>query len=268
MAYAYHDNRTRYFEHQYRVTAEYVIPFIEQSGPLSEPARVLEIGCGEGGVLKAFLDRGAEAVGVDISAVRLNRAKEFLSEPMRDGRLMLLHQDAHTLVDDDRFRGAFDLIVMKDVIEHMENRPQLFAEMRTLLRSNGRVFLAFPPWRMPFGGHQQICRSRILSRAPYLHLLPIPAYERVLTAFGETPSRVKSLLDTKRTGISTQAFEDLVAQSSYRVLSHRFYLLNPMYSYRFGMSPRVQKVVISAQPRLRDFVTTCAYYCVAPSGQP
>ena len=70
MAYAYHDDKKRYFEHQYRVTAEHVIPFVERSGPLSAAARVLEIGCAEAGVLRAFLERGATAVGVDSSARR------------------------------------------------------------------------------------------------------------------------------------------------------------------------------------------------------
>ena len=79
MAYAYHENRDRYFEHQCRVTEEYVIPFVEQSGALARDARVLEIGCAEAGVLKAFLDRGSVAVGVDRNLNRLQRGKALLA---------------------------------------------------------------------------------------------------------------------------------------------------------------------------------------------
>jgi SAM-dependent methyltransferase len=124
MAYAYHADRRRYFEHQRLVTAEYVIPFIEESGPLHRHSHVLEIGCGEAGVLKAFLDRGATAVGVDRNPTRLERGAALLSEDIAAGRIALLHKDANTLLDDETHRGAFDLIVMKDVIEHIEDRSQ------------------------------------------------------------------------------------------------------------------------------------------------
>jgi SAM-dependent methyltransferase len=266
MAHAYHDNRKRYFEHQCRVTADHVIPFIERSGPLPRGGRVLEIGCGEAGVLKAFLDRGFHAVGVDRNGPRLARGQELLASEIDQGRLMLLHQDAHTLGEHENFRGSFDLIVLKDVIEHVDDRPSLFDLMARLLRPGGRVFFSFPPWRMPFGGHQQMCKNWLLSRLPYFHLLPTDAYRSVLATFSEKPARIESLLATKRTGISTEEFEALVSGSGYRVLNERFYLLNPMYSYRFGIKPTPQLQWVADQPSWRDFVTTCAYYTAQPVG--
>ena len=264
MPHAYHENRARYFAHQCRVTADHVIPFVEQSGPLPTGAHVLEIGCAEAGVLKAFLERGAVAVGVDRNGQRLERGKEFLAPAIADGRLTLLHQDAHDLLEHRRFHGYFDLIVLKDVIEHVEDRPSLFAVMAKLLAPTGRVFMAFPPWRMPFGGHQQMCKSRVLSRLPYFHLLPMPAYDSLLGWFGEKPSRRESLLATKRTGIASAEFEALTRRVGYRIVSERFYLLNPMYAYRFGVTAREQVPLIAAQKSLRDFVTTCAYYTLFP----
>jgi SAM-dependent methyltransferase len=264
VAFAYHDNRQRYFEHQCRVTADHVIPFIEQSGAVPSGARVLEIGCGEAGVLKAFLNLGARAVGVDRNGTRLGRGREFLADAIRDGRLMLLHQDAHTLAEHQDFAGSFDLIVLKDVVEHIDDRPALFALMARLLRPHGRVFLSFPPWQMPFGGHQQICKSWALSHLPYFHLLPTPAYRSVLSAFGEAAPRIESLLATKRTGISTVELERLLEDCRYETLGQRHYLFNPMYGYRFGLKPMVQAEWVAARVAFRDFVTTCAYYVVRP----
>lgn len=265
MAHTYHENRLRYFEDQYRVTADHVIPFVEQSGPIERGARVLEIGCAEAGVLKAFLERGAVTVGVDRNQRRLELGKQFLSDAMQTGTLRLLHQDAQELLEREEFRGYFDLIVLKDVIEHVEDRPALFSMMEQLLRPGGRVFMAFPPWRMPFGGHQQICRSWFLSRTPYFHLLPTPAYRAVLSAFSEKPARIESLLATKRTGLSSTEFQSLVSSAGYQVLSERMYLLNPMYTYRFGVAPRVQAGWVAARKSLRDFVTSCAYYTLRPA---
>jgi SAM-dependent methyltransferase len=266
VAHAYHDNRAHYFEHQRRVTAEHVIPFIEESGPIPGGARVLEIGCGEAGVLEAFLQRGACAVGVDRNEKRLARGREFLSRAIATGRLTLLHQDAHTLAEHE-YAGSFDLIVLKDVIEHVHDRPALFALMARLLRPGGRVFLSFPPWRMPFGGHQQVCKSWLLSRLPYFHLLPPGPYRSLLSAFHEKRSRIDSLLDTHSTGIGTAEFEALVHDSSYRIESRRYYLFNPMYTYRFGIRPLQQAGWVASAPELRDFVTTCAYYTIAPRAE-
>jgi SAM-dependent methyltransferase len=263
VAHAYHDNRAHYFEHQRRVTAEHVIPFIEESGPIPGDARVLEIGCGEAGVLDAFLQRGASAVGVDHNEKRLARGREFLARAISTGRLTLLHQDVHTLAEHE-YAAYFDLIVLKDVIEHVHDRPALFALMAKLLRPGGRVFLSFPPWRMPFGGHQQICKSWLLSRLPYFHLLPQGAYRSVLQAFHEKQRRIDSLLDTHSTGIGTAEFEELVESSSYRIASQRYYLFNPMYTYRFGIRPLQQAPWVAGAAAWRDFVTTCAYYTVAP----
>jgi SAM-dependent methyltransferase len=178
---------------------------------------------------------------------------------------MLLHRDAQTLGEEEQFVGSFDLIVLKDVIEHVDDRPALFALMARLLRPGGRVFLAFPPWQMPFGGHQQNCQSRVLSRLPYFHLLPTNTYRKVLEAFGERPKRIDSLLATRATGISTSEFEALVDRSGYRTLERRHYLTNPIYSYRFGIKPLTQAEGIVRQASWRDFVTTCAYYLVEPA---
>ncbi len=268
MAHDYHGNRERYFEHQYRVTAEYVIPFILQSGPLPTHPRVLEIGCGEAGVLKAFLELGATTVGVDLSAARLARGATLLSDAVKSGQATLLNMDAHELDAKPEFAGYFDLIVLKDVIEHVDDRPSLFALMARLLRPDGRVFFSFPPWQMPFGGHQQVCKSWLLSRTPYFHLLPTSLYRSVLSAFSEKPTRVESLLATKRTGLGSLEFEALLQSSGYRILNERLYLLNPMYSYRFGVRPLEQAHWVADRKILRDFVTTCVYCTAQPRATP
>ena len=265
MAHAYHQNRKTYFEHQARVTTDFVIPFIERSGPIPAGARVLEIGCGEAGVLKAFIDRGAIAVGVDLNGKRLARGRELLKREIEDGKLTLLEQNAHTLGEHPDLAGSFDLIVLKDVIEHVDDKPSLFDLMAKLLRPQGRVFLAFPPWTMPFGGHQQMCKSWLLSRTPYIHLLPTKAYASVLSLFSEPSHRLESLLANKRTGIGTAEFERMVSDVEYAILDQRLYLLNPMYSYRFGLRPVTQAARVAEQASVRDFVTTCAYYTVRPA---
>ena len=56
--YSFHKDKKKYFQWQYDVAKEWVIPFIEEVGDIQPEARILEIGCAEAGVLKAFLDHG------------------------------------------------------------------------------------------------------------------------------------------------------------------------------------------------------------------
>lgn len=263
MAYAYHDDRRAYFEHQRQVTSEHVLPFVEASRPLPHSARVLEIGCGEAGVLQAFLDRGAECVGVDLNAQRLDAGRQLLAGAITEQRLQLLLGNIHD-PDVQAQLGSFDLIVLKDVIEHIDDQPGLLQRLHTYLRPNGCIFFGFPPWLMPFGGHQQVCRSKLLSRAPYIHLLPTAVYHRLLVSSGENQTRINALMRNKRTGINVERFERIVAETGYRILDQRLYLTNPIYQYRFGAKPRLQFTPVTRIPYLRDLFSSCAYYLITP----
>jgi hypothetical protein len=75
---------------------------------------------------------------------------------------------------------------------------------------------------------------------------------------------VQGLLETRETRLSIADFEQLCARSGFDVLDRRHYLINPMYAYRFGVRPRRQYAALAALGGLSDFVTTCAYYLVAP----
>jgi cyclopropane fatty-acyl-phospholipid synthase-like methyltransferase len=65
-----HSNRKRYFNEQGLTTAKYVIPYISDLIAITPETTVLEIGCGEAGNLKPFLDMGCRCVGIDISEGR------------------------------------------------------------------------------------------------------------------------------------------------------------------------------------------------------
>ena len=73
-----HKNREIYFREQAECTQKYVIPYIEQVLCIKPNLRILEIGCGEGGNLKPFLDLGCHCVGIDIDVAQLEKAKAFL----------------------------------------------------------------------------------------------------------------------------------------------------------------------------------------------
>ena len=60
-----HMDNALYFREQAQGTRECVIPYIESVREIPGDAVVLEVGCGQGGNLYPFLERGLRAVGID-----------------------------------------------------------------------------------------------------------------------------------------------------------------------------------------------------------
>ena len=256
----FHADRKRYFDIQVMNAEKYVIPFIEEKFPVKPGMRVLEIGCGEGGVLKAFINKGCEGLGVELDTPRIDDALKFLPDDVAAGKIRFVAKDIYLVDIEKDFSGRFDIIVLKDVIEHIHDQPKLIGWMKNFLNPGGIVFFGFPPWYMPFGGHQQMCRTR-LSKLPYIHLLPRSIYRWILKKKKEP---VEALMEIRDTGISIERFEKICRKEGYVFLHKRHYLLNPIYEWKFGWKPRKQAGLIKAIPFLRNFLTTCVYYIIQP----
>lgn len=256
----FHADRKRYFDIQVMNAEKYVIPFIEEKFPVRTGMRVLEIGCGEGGVLKAFVNKGCEGLGVELDTPRIDDALKFLPDDVAAEKIRFVAKDIYLVDIEKDFSGRFDIIVLKDVIEHIHDQPKLIGWMKNFLNPGGIVFFGFPPWYMPFGGHQQMCRSR-LSKLPYIHLLPRGIYRWILKKKKEP---VEALMEIRDTGISIERFEKICRKEGYVFLHKRHYLLNPIYEWKFGWKPRKQAGLIKAIPFFRNFLTTCVYYIIQP----
>jgi SAM-dependent methyltransferase len=93
------------------------------------PARVLDVGCGRGWLVRALRARGVDAWGVDPAPVL---------------RTLTVAPEAHIRAPADRLPfpdGAFDLVHCADVLAHI---PEAFVtrSLRELLRVCGRTFIA------------------------------------------------------------------------------------------------------------------------------
>lgn len=250
-----HKNRKLYFEEQAYTTEKHVIPFIEEFKPLIENLEVLEIGCGEGGNMLPFLDKGCRVTGIDLSSNKIENAKSFFSNHKNINRLTLINKDIYDINDDLKF----DLIIMRDVLEHIHNQERFMNYVKKFLKDDSLIFIGFPPWQNPFGGHQQVCNSKFLSKLPYFHILPRRIYKSVLKFFGET-TEVESLLEIKDTRITIERFKRIIKAEKYNVLKKTYYFINPNYEVKFKLKPRRQLDIINQMPYIRNyFVTTCYY---------
>lgn len=104
------------------------------SAPLGN---LLDIGCGEGRLLKLLASRAHRVIGVDIDpeARRLARAELLLAGlpncSLRQG-------DMYSLPFDDQ---AFDTIILDDVLAESQRPTEALQEAKRLLRTGGRLLL-------------------------------------------------------------------------------------------------------------------------------
>jgi len=252
-----HLDPLQYINEQIFTTQKYIVPFIQQAKNIDESVRLLEIGCGEAGNLKPFLDLGCMCTGVDFSSPKIEKGKEYFATHPNAKNLRLISEDIYKT---NEFHNQFDIIIIRDVIEHIHDQDKFLVMMKDLLAPKGVAFFAFPPWQNPFGGHQQICESKILSLLPYYHLLPIPMYRSVLKLFGESTGKITSLLEIKETGISLERFERLAKKNGYLQLLKTLYFINPNYEVKFGLKPRKLTKILGMIPYFRNYVSTCGYY--------
>lgn len=157
-----------YIEYQ-RQEAQRALPFLARFFD-TQNARVLEIGAGRGGKGIAYAQAGMRVVSldVDVDALRVG-----LDAAQRAGvAINFLAGDGTHL---PFLANSFDAIVLDSVIEHVADPYAVLCECYRVLKSQGVIFVVFPPFYGPLSGHID---DYILI--PWFHLLPRTMVERKL----------------------------------------------------------------------------------------
>src|SRR5665648_927112 len=116
-----HTDRERYFREQALTTEKHVIPFIETVKKVDEKLSVLEIGCGEGGNLLPFLEAGCRRItGIDLSAGKIENAHKLYASIGSGEKIEFIAADIY----DSASVGRFDIVIMRDVLEHIHNQEK------------------------------------------------------------------------------------------------------------------------------------------------
>lgn len=95
--------------------------------------RVLDLGCGSGHFLDVAKERGWSAYGTETSdeAVTICRAKG-------------ISMTSSSLVPNEYEPGFFDVVIMTELIEHVNNPREVLAGVHRLLRPGGAVYFTTP----------------------------------------------------------------------------------------------------------------------------
>lgn len=253
-----HFNRRLYFKEQTSTSMKYYINYLSPFLCLTPDSRILEVGCGEGGNLVPFAQKGCYTCGIDMARCRIEQAKSFFKE--MDLSADFLDADFLTVASPTNEEEKFDVILLHDVIEHVERKRELFGHLKLFLKKEGVVFVGFPAWRMPFGGHQQICKSHLCSHFPFVHLLPEFFYRGVLEIFSESSCAINELMSIRKCRMDICAFEGLIKRIGFTSLQSTFWLVNPHYEQKFGLKPRRLPSCISRLNYVREFLSTSCWY--------
>ncbi len=173
--------------------------------------RVLEIGCGGGGVLRLLLARGAMAVGVDKlhGALALARTRLFDSE--RPVSLVQVGEKGGLA-----FRSnSFDAIIGQHLLEHVGDMDAALCEWKRVLKPAGRLAIATPNARYPDRAH--------FADADHVHIFSMEELGAAMERAGLTVESGYTLFPY---------LSHLRALRVFGVLAHRLFQHAPYWSAR------------------------------------
>ncbi len=225
------DNDKYYWGYQYRLGEDVIVPYLEKNGCFSKGYSVAEIGCAEGGVLAAFVMAGArDALGTDIVEWRLEKGRNFAARA--DLPVEFTNHDIVYSEPDDKWKKKFDLVLLRDVIEHLDDTAAALGNIKKVIKPGGYLYVTFPPYYSAFGGHQHTVANKP-GKLPFIHWLPDGIFHRMITSGRENDiEEVKRLQNIK---LTPKKFIKAVEETGYQIYKKDYYLLRPVYKMKFGL---------------------------------
>ena len=103
--------------------------------PLAQGASILDVGCGDGRLLRSFQAIGRyELHGIELPGPAAERA----------AKIPAVHLHLGTLEGTEFPAASYDLITLVHVFEHLSMPRETLDQLTRLVRPGGRLFLAFP----------------------------------------------------------------------------------------------------------------------------
>lgn len=226
------DNYKYYWGYQFDLGVQSIVPYLIEHNAFKEGFRVCEIGSAEGGVLHAFSVVGAgDSLGTDIALDRIEKGEYItsLSE-------LNVEYSAHDILFDEipaKWLEAFDLVLLRDVIEHLDDTFLALSNIKRIIKPNGHLFVTFPPYNSPYGGHQHTLAGNFISKLPYIHLLPNSLFHSIISSGREQDIEEVKRLQSIR--MNAQKFLKAAYNSGYELAKEEYYLLRPVFKMKFGL---------------------------------
>jgi 2-polyprenyl-3-methyl-5-hydroxy-6-metoxy-1,4-benzoquinol methylase len=142
--------------HRERIFGE----LVDQLGVLlGRTGRLLDVGAGEGTILRAARDRGWRVEGTEVSLAIIERLRAEDNLTIHCGELERL----------DLPRGAYDAIVMNHVLEHVRDPGAALRTARDLLAEGGVLRIEAPNHGSLTARYKAVVGRLGLSKSPWKH---------------------------------------------------------------------------------------------------
>lgn len=249
-------NDQYYFGYQYGLGVEQLVPYLKSRGVPFAGKNICEIGCGEGGVLAALADEGAaKALGIDIRQEAIDRA-QIIFNALGINSEFRIHDVTNEEIPPE-WREQFDFVTLRDVMEHLEKRDQSLQHVVDFLRPGGYLYVVFPPYYSPFGGHQHLLKS-IWGNLPFVQALPDVLFKPIVKS-GKIDLDIEEVSRMRDIRLTIGKFKGAAKNVGLDLIDEQLYLLRPVFKLKFGL-PAIKMNVLRSIPFLREVFSLEAGY--------
>lgn len=150
-----------------------LIDYLIRTFKIKLGSKVLDVGCGSGDFLNAFVRAGLQGYGVDFSDAAISNCQDSVI------RIVDLENERIPFED-----NSFDLIFSKSVLEHFHNPEIPIKEMYRVLKPDGLIINLVPSWEYCWDIYYEDYTHRtpfMLSAFRDLHILE--GFNQVETSF-------------------------------------------------------------------------------------
>jgi SAM-dependent methyltransferase len=244
-----------YWNYQYLLAKKVLVSYLSGLNAFHEGFIVTEIGCGEGGVLSAFVEAGAsKGIGTDIDIGRIKVGEKIVNKLNLN-----ISFSGHDIIGEepkDEWLQKSDLVLLRDVIEHLEDSRVALSNIKKIIKPGGYLFVTFPPYHSPFGGHQHIAYN-LTGKLPYIHLLPKKLFFK-LVAIGKS-SNLDEIKRIRQISLTPKKFLKASQETGFSIIKQDYYLLRPVFKMKFGL-PAIKLTGISFLPLIKKYFSLEASY--------
>ncbi len=243
------------WNYQHRLGTEVLVPNLMKQNVFKQGDNVFEVGCGEGGVLTAFVKAGVGmAVGTDINEERIREGKQFILEQGLE-----IHLTSHNILQNEPEKDwikNFDLVLLRDVIEHLQDTNLALKNIKPLIKPGGFLFVTFPPFYSPFGAHQHTVKN-FWGNFPYLQFLPQSVFFKLISS--GRPNDVQEVKKISEIKLSVEKFKTAAQETGYSIYHEEFYLLRPVFKMKFGLPELKLPSIVNGEIFHNVFSTEAAF---------
>lgn len=224
-------------EAQRAYAVEYLLPLLHRSGcPIDQ--EVVDLGSGRGGILNAMAAvrprthfSGFERQPESVRIARSDAASASLSNVFFEVRDFTAGGFFGCPAARDSGIRVPITALMCDVAEHLTDFEKAVSEVSQEIPNGSALYVSFPPWTSPFGGHQHCCHWAF-RYLPWVHLV----FKKAVWRATEKSTDEESMKIVLRSRLSSRQAVSVLENAGIKVVYKQKYFIRPEATRR-GIRP-------------------------------